>query len=289
MTSVDPESSGKDRADGSKDVEREERYRERDRWNREREREKDRRRGDDDRHRSKYSPDYHRHRDTDYYDSYSSRSRRNDDHHDDDDNGNDDGNGDDNDDDGHYRRRSPSPRRKRRSPSPRRRSPTPPRKSRKSDLAERDRRTVFVQQLAARLKSKDLIKFFEQAGEVRDASIVKDRVTNRSKGVGYVEFTKHESVVKAINMTGQKLLGIPVIVQYTESEKNRQAIEAAKAANTLGNNITGAVESRIYVGNIHFKIAEDDLKEVFKSFGEIESVHLQKDQMGRSKGFAFVQ
>ena len=46
--------------------------------------------------------------------------------------------------------------------------------------------------------------------------------------MGYVEFYAEESVQTAIAMTGQKLLGIPVIVQLTESEKNRLAEEQAK-------------------------------------------------------------
>ena len=49
---------------------------------------------------------------------------------------------------------------------------------------ERDRRTVFVQQLAARLRTKDLIGFFEKVGPVKEAQIVKDRVSGRSKGSG---------------------------------------------------------------------------------------------------------
>lgn len=47
---------------------------------------------------------------------------------------------------------------------------------------ERDRRTVFVQQLAARLRTKELIAFFEKVGPVQEAQIVKDRVSGRSKG-----------------------------------------------------------------------------------------------------------
>lgn len=47
---------------------------------------------------------------------------------------------------------------------------------------ERDRRTVFVQQLAARLRTKELKEFFEKVGPVSEAQIVKDRVSNRSKG-----------------------------------------------------------------------------------------------------------
>jgi RNA-binding protein 23/39 len=47
---------------------------------------------------------------------------------------------------------------------------------------ERDRRTVFVQQLAARLRTKELVAFFEKVGPVKEAQIVKDRVSGRSKG-----------------------------------------------------------------------------------------------------------
>ena len=50
---------------------------------------------------------------------------------------------------------------------------------------ERDRRTVFVQQLAARLRTKELKSFFEQVGPVVEAQIVKDRVSQRSKGYVY--------------------------------------------------------------------------------------------------------
>lgn len=41
--------------------------------------------------------------------------------------------------------------------------------------------------------------------------------------VGYVEFYEVETVTKAIALTGTKLLGIPVMISYTEAEKNRQA------------------------------------------------------------------
>lgn len=48
---------------------------------------------------------------------------------------------------------------------------------------ERDRRTVFCQQLANRLRTRQLHEFFEkEAGPVREAQIVKDRTSGRSKG-----------------------------------------------------------------------------------------------------------
>ncbi|KAL2157825.1 hypothetical protein VTH06DRAFT_5094 [Thermothelomyces fergusii] len=177
-------------------------------------------------------------------------------------------------DDRGYRRREDD-RRGRRHSTPRDPSPT-------GD--ERDRRTVFVQQLAARLRTRELKEFFEKAGPVAEAQIVKDRVSNRSKGVGYVEFKNEESVAAALQLTGQKLLGIPVIVQPTEAEKNRQARHSESSGHP--NSIPF---HRLYVGNIHFSITETDLQNVFEPFGELEFVQLQKDENGRSRGYGFVQ
>ncbi len=104
--------------------------------------------------------------------------------------------------------------------------------------------------------------------------------------VGYVEFKEEESVQRALQLTGQKLLGIPVIVQLTEAEKNRQARTTEGGTNPQN---SGIPFHRLYVGNIHFSITEDDLTNVFEPFGELEFVQLQKEEPGRSKGYGFVQ
>lgn len=103
--------------------------------------------------------------------------------------------------------------------------------------------------------------------------------------VGYVEFRDEDSVQKAIDLTGHKLMGIPVIVQLTEAEKNRLS-RVADGAPTQSN---GIPFHRLYVGNIHFSVTEEDLNAVFSPFGELEFVQLQKEDAGRSKGYGFVQ
>ena len=103
--------------------------------------------------------------------------------------------------------------------------------------------------------------------------------------VGYVEFKDEESVTAALQLTGQKLLGIPIIVQLTEAEKNRQV----RNADAPGTNPHSVPFHRLYVGNIHFSITEQDLQNVFSPFGELEFVQLQKDDTGRSRGYGFVQ
>ena len=47
---------------------------------------------------------------------------------------------------------------------------------------------------------------------------------------------------------------------------------------------------KIYVGNLPFDVTEEELRQEFTAFGEVESVNIITDKYsGRSKGFAFVE
>ncbi|MBP7780662.1 MAG: RNA-binding protein [Paludibacteraceae bacterium] len=46
----------------------------------------------------------------------------------------------------------------------------------------------------------------------------------------------------------------------------------------------------IYVGNLNYKVRENDLQEKFGAYGEVSSVKVIKDrETRRSKGFGFVE
>ncbi len=46
----------------------------------------------------------------------------------------------------------------------------------------------------------------------------------------------------------------------------------------------------IYVGNLPWDLTEDDLREAFAAFGEVESAKIVTDKFsGRSRGFGFVE
>uniref|UniRef100_A0A3B4BQJ0 RRM domain-containing protein n=1 Tax=Pygocentrus nattereri TaxID=42514 RepID=A0A3B4BQJ0_PYGNA len=147
---------------------------------------------------------------------------------------------------------------------------------------ERDARTVFCMQLAARIRPRDLEEFFSAVGKVHDVRIISDRYSRRSKGIAYVEFVESSSVPLAIGLTGQRVLGVPIIVQISQAEKNR----AAAAMNLQKG---GAGPMRLYVGSLHFNITEDMLRGIFEPFGRIESIQLMMDsETGRSKGYGFI-
>jgi RNA recognition motif-containing protein len=49
------------------------------------------------------------------------------------------------------------------------------------------------------------------------------------------------------------------------------------------------MSKKLFVGNIEWGATEEDLKELFGQYGEIEEAIIIKDRMsGRSKGFGFV-
>ncbi|XP_053452196.1 probable RNA-binding protein 23 isoform X3 [Nycticebus coucang] len=148
---------------------------------------------------------------------------------------------------------------------------------------ERDARTVFCMQLAARIRPRDLEDFFSAVGKVRDVRIISDRNSRRSKGIAYVEFCEIQSVPLAIGLTGQHLLGVPIIVQASQAEKNR----LAAMANNLQKGSGGPM--RLFVGSLHFNITEDMLRGIFEPFGKIDNIVLMKDSdTGRSKGYGFI-
>ncbi|KAM7351171.1 RNA-binding protein 39-like protein Caper isoform 3-T6 [Cochliomyia hominivorax] len=191
----------------------------------------------------------------------------------------------------HSRSRERSKRRTSGSPRPFRRGRTPPNglgpdRSPQTELSpeERDARTVFCMQLSQRVRARDLEEFFSSVGKVRDVRLITCNKTKRFKGIAYIEFKDPESVALALGLSGQRLLGIPIVVQHTQAEKNRigNAVPTFTPKNHTG-------PMRLYVGSLHFNITEDMLRGIFEPFGKIDSIQLIMDsETGRSKGYGFI-
>lgn len=48
--------------------------------------------------------------------------------------------------------------------------------------------------------------------------------------------------------------------------------------------------ARLFVGNISYRMTEDELRDTFAEFGNVSDVHIVTDrETGRSRGFAFVE
>lgn len=139
-------------------------------------------------------------------------------------------------------------------------------------------------QLSQRVRARDVEEFFSSVGKIRDTKLIVCNKTRRFKGIAYVEFKDIESVALALGLNGQKLVGVPVIVQPSQAEKNRVGNYMDKA---LMKSDKGPM--RLYVGSLHFNITEDMLRGIFEPFGKIQSIQLMTDaETGRSKGYGFI-
>lgn len=139
-------------------------------------------------------------------------------------------------------------------------------------------------QLSQRIRARDLEEFFSSVGKVRDVRLITCNKTRRFKGIAYIEFRDPESVPLALGLSGQKLLGVPIIVQHTQAEKNRMG---NSMPNLMPKGMTGPM--RLYVGSLHFNITEDMLRGIFEPFGKIDHIQLIMDpETGKSKGYGFV-
>lgn len=63
---------------------------------------------------------------------------------------------------------------------------------------------------------------FSQAGTVESAAIIMDRMTNRSRGFGFIEMSSDEEAQKAIEMlNGKELDGRSIIVNEARPAASR--------------------------------------------------------------------
>jgi len=133
-------------------------------------------------------------------------------------------------------------------------------------------------QLSIRITAQDLFDFFSTVGKVNEVKIIYEKFTRKSKGIAYVELRHQEAVSQAISLTGQKLLGAPILIVASQAEKNRIIPQGSWTRQT----VTGP--PKLDVTNLHPDINEDMLKKIFEPFGLIQRVEIVREiHTGRSK------
>lgn len=135
---------------------------------------------------------------------------------------------------------------------------------RAAEQAERDARTLQLTNLPTKASEDDVVEFFEQhAGAVLDVQLITDRFSRRSKGVGYVEFKELASVPAALACTGRPLLGQPVTVQPTQSQRNKAAANQVTVILQRG-------PRQLFIGGLPPGVTEADVSDLCSTVGTVE-------------------
>jgi len=82
---------------------------------------------------------------------------------------------------------------------------------------------LYIGNLPYSTTDESLKEKFQEAGEVSSANVIKDKMTGRSRGFGFVEMVNDEEAQSAINMfNGQDLDGRKLIVNEARPMEPRQ-------------------------------------------------------------------
>ena len=117
----------------------------------------------------------------------------------------------------------------------------------------------------------DLKKLFEDYGEVESSKLVFDE-NGKSRGFGYCNFRSHESAVAAVEALNKKVLdGKELSCNRVMPRKERDRFlkeQTEKWRREIYEKYKGR---NLYVRNFDESLTEDELREVFSQFGDIES------------------
>ncbi|KAG6816015.1 hypothetical protein H0H87_009467 [Tephrocybe sp. NHM501043] len=169
-------------------------------------------------------------------------------------------------------------------------------------ISKRENR-VYVGNLSYDVKYRDLMEFMRGAGEVLFAEVLVTP-TGVSKGCGIVEFASQEDSQRAIReLSEQPLLGRPVFIREDRENEARfgatpvpgkigmamagQGLNAAPPPRPASHNYFGSSANpgnQLYVGNLPYQAGWQDLKDLFRTSGNIIRADINIGADGRPKG-----
>jgi multiple RNA-binding domain-containing protein 1 len=167
------------------------------------------------------------------------------------------------------------------------------------DLLEGQGKILFVKNLDFSTNDKQLKKFFEKKDyivkKVEIAKHLKDG-KNVSSGFGFVELKDEKMVLKAMkNLQGALLGGHSLKLSISKSSKNenKDLLKNKRKRETELNDYEYEDENisnnKLLIKNIAFEASKEELRKLFKEYGQVKNLRLPTKIDGSHRGFAFIE
>ncbi|CAB4065985.1 MSI [Lepeophtheirus salmonis] len=132
---------------------------------------------------------------------------------------------------------------------------------------------LFVGGLSWQTTPDKLREYFGQFGSVTDVLVMKDPVTQRSRGFGFITFSTPDAVDRVLAVVTHTLDGKKIDPKHATPKSKSKANKTKK----------------IFVGGVSQDTSAEEVKAYFNQFGKVEeAVMLMDQQTKRHRGFGFV-
>jgi len=145
---------------------------------------------------------------------------------------------------------------------------------------------LFVGQIPKDWDESQITSFFSKYGEILESQIIREGSTGTSKGCAFVKFasmTKAEEAIKELTSKDNPvyLPGVsnPILLRWADGEEQRLGLL----------NIDQKQATKLFVGSLPPQATEDNLRDVFQAYGNVEDVNIMRRPDGSSKGCAFIK
>ncbi|XP_042198721.1 DAZ-associated protein 1 isoform X6 [Callorhinchus milii] len=151
---------------------------------------------------------------------------------------------------------------------------------------------LFVGGLDWNTSQETLRDYFSQYGEVVDCVIMKDKMTNQSRGFGFVKFKDPNCVGTVLSSRPHNLDGRTIDPKPCTPRSMQQEKPKPKEGGGWGKgpqNQSSNKSKKVFVGGIPHNCSETELRDYFKRFGVVSEVVMIYDaEKQRPRGFGFI-
>jgi len=135
---------------------------------------------------------------------------------------------------------------------------------------------IFVGGISQNTTETAFASYFSRFGEIKDAVIMRDKLTGASRGFGFVRFADASSLDK-------------VLSQELELDGRKVDVKIAVPKESIGEAPGLHRTRKVFVGGLSPKVTSEELRAHFAQFGTVVNAIIMMDtKTNKSRGFGFV-